>query len=163
MVCAIGIYIFLQTPVFGAHPDAAQIKSFASTRLINNGGRFVSSPLPNTAQFSSINKILVEDFDKDGHLDAVTAGNLYGSEVETPRNDASNGLFLKGDGNGSLDAISNRVSGLLASGDVKDMAVILIGNDYYIAVARNSDYLQFIKINSLPAKDDLIAQSHRQQ
>ncbi|MBO6918382.1 MAG: MBL fold metallo-hydrolase [Rhizobiaceae bacterium] len=35
IVCVIGIYIFLQTPVFGAHPDAAQIKSFASSPQFN--------------------------------------------------------------------------------------------------------------------------------
>jgi len=37
--------------------------------------------LPNLAQVSSINQILIEDFDKDSNLDIVVAGNLYGSET----------------------------------------------------------------------------------
>ena len=73
-----------------------QVKSFASIYLENNKGQFITHKLPIQAQFSSINQILVDDYDNDGNLDALIAGNLYVSEVETPRNDASHGLFLKG-------------------------------------------------------------------
>jgi len=43
--------------------------------------------LPSLAQLSSINKILKKDIDKDGFIDIVVSGNMYNSEVETPRND----------------------------------------------------------------------------
>jgi enediyne biosynthesis protein E4 len=46
----------------------------------------------------------VKDVDGDGNLDAILGGNLYNSEAETPRNDASYGLWIKGDGNGEFDA-----------------------------------------------------------
>ena len=72
-----------------------QVKSFASVYLENRSGKMVSHNLPNVAQLSSINQILVQDFDNDGNLDVLIAGNLYNSEVETPRNDASHGLFFK--------------------------------------------------------------------
>ena len=49
---------------------------------------------------SSVNSINIDDFDKDGNLDLILSGNWYVSEVETPRNDASFGVFLKGNGNG---------------------------------------------------------------
>ena len=42
-----------------------------------------------------VNQIVVKDFNNDTKLDIVIAGNLYSSEVETPRNDASNGLCFK--------------------------------------------------------------------
>ena len=140
-----------------------QVKSFASIYLQNNGGSFEIKALPNLAQISSINQILVRDFDQDEHLDVVIAGNLHSSEVETPRNDAGNGLYLKGDGKGSFELIPNHISGIFASGDVKDMALIHIGQEYYILVAKNNDYLQFIRVNPEVKQDDLIAQLPQQQ
>ncbi len=71
-----------------------QVKSFSSIYLKNQGDSFVKHELPIEAQISSINKIVVDD--NDSNLDIVAVGNLYSSEVETPRNDASNGLLLKG-------------------------------------------------------------------
>ena len=123
-----------------------QVKSFASVFLENKEGTFITHQLPIEAQFSSINQILVDDYDKDGNLDAVIAGNLYVSEVETPRNDASFGYYLKGDGKGQFKAISPSESGIFIKGDTKDMVEIKIGDQKYIIAAKNDDYLQFIKV-----------------
>lgn len=123
-----------------------QVKSFASIYLENKNGSFKIHELPIESQFSSINGILVKDFDKDGNLDAVIAGNLYNSEVETPRNDASYGLFLKGNGNGQFTSIPTAESGLYIPGDVKDLQEITIANKPYILAAKNNDYLQCIEI-----------------
>ena len=106
-----------------------QVKSFASVYLENKNGEFIVHRLPNLAQVSNINQILVNDFDNDSNLDVIIAGNLYSSEVETPRSDASNGLFLKGDGHGNFQPIIGIESGLYAPGDVKDMATISIRNE----------------------------------
>ena len=40
---------------------------------------------------------LAIDLDGDGHLDLIVAGNTFESEANTPRADAGNGLFLKGE------------------------------------------------------------------
>ncbi len=125
-----------------------QIKSFASIYLENTGNGFKVHQLPMEVQFSSINQILVEDYDKDGNLDALVAGNLYNSEVETPRNDASYGVFLKGDGNGKFQAVPVTQSGFYTSGDVKDLQQITIGNSAYILSIKNNDFIQFIKHNN---------------
>ena len=124
-----------------------QVKSFASIYLENDNGRFVVHKLPTEAQTSSINKILVDDYDKDGFLDFVVAGNLYVSEVETPRNDAGYGLFLKGNGKGVFKPVSAAESGFFVPGDVKDMATINFQGKEYIIAAKNSDYLQFVQLN----------------
>ncbi|WP_103070508.1 VCBS repeat-containing protein [Aquimarina sediminis] len=124
-----------------------QVKSFASIYIENKAGKFIIHNLPVEAQVSSIHQILVDDFDKDGNLDALMAGNLYASEVETPRNDAGHGLFLKGDGKGSFTSIPPVDSGLFIPGDVKDMTLLHTQNIKYIVAAKNNDYLQFIKIN----------------
>ncbi len=123
-----------------------QVKSFASVYLENDNGKFVVHNLPTLAQVSSINQIITDDFDKDGNLDAILAGNLYNSEVETPRNDAGIGLFLKGNGKGGFKPVRSKESGFYAPGDVKDMSLITIGAKDYIVMAKNSANLQFIEI-----------------
>lgn len=123
-----------------------QVRSFASIYLENREGEFVIHKLPNAAQLSSINQIIPRDVDQDGNLDLITAGNLYGSEVETPRNDASIGLYLKGDGKGGFSPVPARESGLYVRGDTKDLAVIRIKNADYLIAAKNDEYLQFIRI-----------------
>jgi len=123
-----------------------QVRSFASIYLENREGEFVMHKLPNAAQLSSINQIIPRDVDQDGNLDLVLAGNLYGSEVETPRNDAGIGLYLVGDGKGGFAPVAARESGLYVRGDTKDLAVIRIKNADYLIAAKNDEYLQFIRI-----------------
>ena len=123
-----------------------KVKSFASIYLENKNGKFVINKLPNLSQISSINQILIDDYNHDGNLDALVAGNLHVSEVETPRNDSGYGLLLKGDGKGGFAAVPVTESGFFTPGDVKDMATIKVENDTYIISVKNDDYLQFIKV-----------------
>ncbi len=129
-----------------------EITSFESIYLENNKGEFTAKPLPQMAQISSINKFVVEDFDKDGNLDVVLAGNLYNAEVETPRNDASFGLYLQGDGNGNFMPKRMLESGLKIVGDVRGMEVLNVDKERHILVAKNNAKLQMIKVNDgIPA------------
>ncbi|WP_109436888.1 VCBS repeat-containing protein [Aquimarina sp. AU119] len=125
-----------------------QVKSFASVYLENQGDTFVIHKLPAEAQLSSMNQILIEDFDKDGNLDAIIGGNLYASEVETPRNDAGYGLFMKGDGTGKFEPVSASKSGLMLQGDVKDLSSLNVKGTKFIIAAKNNDYVQFVKIGT---------------
>lgn len=102
------------------------------------------TPFENAAQLSSINKILVDDFDNDGRKDLILLGNLFSSEVETPRNDASYGHFLKGNGKGGFKTITAIQSGLFVKGDVKDAALITVGNKKSFLIARNNGPLALV-------------------
>jgi len=124
-----------------------QVKSFASLYLEYKDGKFIKHQLPIEAQFSPINQMIVRDFDKDGNLDIVAAGNLYASEVETPRADAGYGLFLKGNGKGCFLSVPSTESGFYTNGDVKDLITIKIRNRNYIISVKNNDFLQFIRYN----------------
>lgn len=124
-----------------------QVKSFASIYLENTKDGFSIHQLPMEAQVSSINQVLVDDYDNDGALDVLIAGNLFASEVETPRNDASYGIFLKGDNNGKFIPLTPSESGFFVPGSVKDLASMEFKGKKYIIVAKNNDYLQFVKIN----------------
>ena len=104
------------------------------------------SKLPPLTQLSSINKILKKDIDKDGYIDIVVSGNMYNSEVETPRNDASVGVYLKYTPDSGFEAVSTQKSGLFINGDVKDMEFISFNENEYIISAKNDDLIEFTKI-----------------
>ncbi|WP_350293312.1 VCBS repeat-containing protein [uncultured Croceitalea sp.] len=139
------------TEVYGTEKlDKAAIHysatTFATSYIENLGnGKFTIKELNKEAQFSAVNKIIVDDFDNDGKEDMLLGGNLYSSEIETPRNDSSIGTYLRGDGKGNFAAASNINSGLFIRGDVKDFASIKIKNSNYILVVKNNDYPQLVK------------------
>ncbi|WP_051315572.1 VCBS repeat-containing protein [Arenibacter certesii] len=119
---------------------------FQSIVLENLGkGNFRIHELPIKAQVSSINDIIIADVDSDGNLDLILAGNMYGSEVETPRNDAGIGLLLKGDGKCGFTTIPMLESGLSLPYDVKEMKSIKLGTARGIVVGINNGPLKIIK------------------
>ncbi|MCM4151073.1 hypothetical protein DHD05_05655 [Arenibacter sp. N53] len=119
---------------------------FQSIALENLGsGEFKIHDLPIEAQISSINDIIIADVDKDGALDLILAGNMYGSEVETPRNDAGIGLFLKGNGKCGFKTIPMPESGLSLPYDVKELKSIKLGADRGVLVGINDGPLKIIK------------------
>ena len=129
--------------------------NFATCYLENTGdGVFKIMPLPVPAQISSVNSIVTEDFDDDGHIDMIIAGNMFGSDPETPRNDASIGLFLKGNGSGGIKAVPACESGLNIGGDVREICQINLGKgkNPAIIVARNNSLIQIVKIGGISAK-----------
>jgi hypothetical protein len=117
---------------------------FASAVLINDNGKFIFNPFENKAQLSSVNKILIHDFNNDLKQDILLLGNLYGSEVETPRNDASYGTLLIGKGSNEFEIIPNYISNLWADGDVKDAVFINIGTKKAVLIAKNNNKLSLI-------------------
>ncbi len=122
--------------------------TFASSYVENLGnGDFKIHELPRMTQLSSINDIMVKDFNKDGHLDALVVGNLFVSEIETPRNDAGTGTLLLGDGKGSFEAIVSAQSGFFDNQDAKKMISITVKGSEYVMVADNNGPLQFFKVN----------------
>lgn len=137
--------------IYGADLEKAlnlKAHTFASYYVENiENETFKLHQLPQLAQVSSINSILAEDFDHDGIKDLIVSGNLYSSEIETPRNDAGVGLFLKGKRDGSFKAITGNESGFFVPHDAKDMKKIKIRNKQSILVGNNNHYLQVIQYN----------------
>ena len=124
-------------------------KTFASSYVENLGnGNFKLSSLPFQAQLSNINDILVDDFNEDGNLDFVTIGNLFVSEIETPRNDAGNGLLMYGNGNGSFEVSTVQQSGFFANKDAKKIVIISNQMERKLLVSNNDDKLQCFTITN---------------
>jgi len=121
--------------------DVAIFKSecFESSYIENKGnGQFVKRALPVEAQVAPIFALLTNDYNGDGDLDVLVAGNSYGTEPSTGRYDALTGLLLAGDGKGNFHTLQSSNTGFKADADVKSLAeiststrtrLILVGNN----------------------------------
>ena len=119
---------------------------FASEVALNKGdGTFALHQLPVEAQFAPVYASVAEDFDGDGHLDLLLAGNFYGATPVRGRYDASYGLLLRGSGDGRFTAADMEESKLLIDGQVRRMRELRVaGGDQLIVVARNDTTLQVL-------------------
>ena len=129
----------------GFHLEA---KMFASSYMENQGnGRFSIRPLPVEAQFSTVQGIVVQDFDGDRNLDLLIAGNFHVSEVETGRADAGIGLLLNGDGHGNFSPVHVSTSGFMADRDVRDLALARSADGpSHVLVGNNNDRMQVFRL-----------------
>lgn len=129
-----------------------EAREFHSVILWNEGnGSWDVQQLPNRAQTAPINRIAVRDVNKDGQADILLAGNMYQTEVETPRYDAGIGLVLLGKGDRKFQAIGPKESGFFTPGDVKDFELITWGTtqEEAVLVTNNANRLQLF----LPNRD----------
>jgi hypothetical protein len=125
-----------------------QANYFSSCYLKNTGnGQFEKVELPNEAQLSPINGMVIGDFNRDGFTDILAAGNMYAVEVVTPRFDGGVGVFLKGDGRGAFTVVPAAESGFFASGDVKSLCMLPMGQEkeMLILAGNNNGRLQAFK------------------
>ena len=124
------------------------ITDFSSGYLENKGGgNFRFYTLPEMAQLAPINDIQIMDVNNDGNPDIVLVGNLYSSEVETPRADAGIGLLLIGNGDGSFEVISMAESGLIVNHDSRRSALLNINNQQTIAISNNNGPIRFFQLS----------------
>lgn len=80
--------------------------------------------LPWQAQVSPIYGIIAKDLDEDGHTDLLLGGNLYGLKPEVGRMDASDGVFLKGNGSRNFQYLSPEQSGIRLDGEIRDLTLL---------------------------------------
>jgi hypothetical protein len=97
-----------------------------SSSLIRNDGqgKFSIHALPQEAQFSMLNGMVLEDFNGDGNLDLLLNGNDFGTEVPFGRYDALNGLVLLGLGDGNFKPLSIAESGIYIPGNGKGLSML---------------------------------------
>ena len=135
--------------VYGSKIDDAyerEVNDFKSIVLINNPSGFEIKPLPIEAQEFPILTSIEMDVNQDGVKDILIAGNIYQTEVETPRLDSGSGLVLLANATGNYQAMSLNKSGLNVTGDVKSLVRITLENDTQILIAgKNQGLLQIIK------------------
>ncbi len=130
--------------IFGANVLAAA-QCLTATEF--RSGLFLSQPdgtyrftaLPRRAQIAPIHGLAAEDFDGDGHADLYAVQNSHAPVPSIGRFHGGLSQLLKGDGRGSLTIIPPAESGLIVSGDARNVAAVDLNRDGWadLLVTRN--------------------------
>ncbi|MHA8098356.1 VCBS repeat-containing protein [Aquirufa aurantiipilula] len=126
-----------------------QITNTLSSFMINDGkGNFTLVEMPVEAQFSPIKAIETGDFNQDGKMDILLAGNFFDTLPEWGRFDANYGLLLVGKGQGKFDVMKSKDSGFKTLGQVRNMAKIKSAKQGILLVlAKNNEAAQLFQWN----------------
>ena len=117
-----------------------QIDSFTSFLLLNTGeGGFRPLPLPVAAQMIPLFDLISMDIDGDQLEDLILAGNIYETEVETPRLDAISGTVLLSQGDGTYTPLPHSRSGLYLRGNIKSLMAYREGGAFWLLAGSNDD------------------------
>lgn len=108
---------------------SSEATEFNSILLLNKGeGKFDKIVLPIEAQVFPVLDILAIDINGDKYDDLILSGNIYETEVETPRLDAISGLVLLSNQENNYDPLPYWQSGLYLTGNVKSADIVKTGN-----------------------------------
>ena len=105
----------------------------------NKNGKFIQHDLPIQANYTPVNAILLDDFNKDGNMDILLGGNVDQVRIKIGKIDASYGVLLTGNGKGSFQYVPQLQSGLNLKGCVKDFLKINTGNKSSKVIAAIND------------------------
>jgi len=125
-----------------------EVNEFKHTVFINNSGNsFSSKALPNYSQISVLQSANVLDINNNGKMDLIVGGNLFGTDTELGRYDASIGAVLLGDGQGNFEVVPPVESGFIAPGNIRHIVPINIQGQKHFWVVRNDDKSSLLKLN----------------
>lgn len=129
--------------------DALKLNIYEMQSCIfrNEGNfQFKTIPLPIEVQFSTVNSILLQDFNGDKIEDLLIGGNFYDCNIQMGRYDASYGSLLVNDGKGNFKLVPNRETNLNLIGQIRAMRFLKFGNEKFILAARNKATVQILKV-----------------
>lgn len=122
-----------------------KVHSFTSIILKNSGnGQFEIQELPNEAQFSPTLSLEVADINNDGYLDILGVGNVFDSEVETIRYDASKGYVLLGNKEGNFNFMND--TSYYNNKETKAIKKIIINGTLHFVTLNKNESLNIMKI-----------------
>ena len=125
-----------------------------SVYLENSGGQFVVHTLPNPAQFAPVHAMTLLDYNKDGKMDIILAGNQSSIRIRMGVIDANFGQLYTGDGQGNFTYVDQPSSGLRLTGDTKSLQVISSKGDLYLLVGTNNVGVTSYKIHAPASRND---------
>ena len=89
--------------------------------LSNADGQYELGQLPLEAQYAPVHAIEVQDFDGDGRLDLLLAGNNNRTSLKLGRFDANYGQVFRGLGDARFEYVPQYESGLQIKGEVREI------------------------------------------
>ena len=126
--------------------------------LINDGqAHFTFRALPAAAQVSPCFGAALTDVDGDGLVDLYVVQNFYGPQRETGRMDGGLSMLLRGNGDGSFEAIWPNRSGLVVPEDAKSLAITDLNGDGWpdFVIGVNDGPVQFYENQGTSGNNNL--------
>jgi len=93
-------------------------------------------------------KSVFYDINDDGYEDCIVGGNIFDTEVETPRLDGVSGVVLISNKKDGYTALNYEESGLYLTKDTKDMAIMNFGKTPLLISANNNNSLNTYKFRA---------------
>ncbi|HJW30838.1 MAG TPA: VCBS repeat-containing protein, partial [Saprospiraceae bacterium] len=128
--------IFTKDQLSGA--TTLKVYTLRTTLFKNNSKKLVAMELPYEVQLAPVYDFLVRDFNGDGKLDILMAGNYSYAETETGEFDAGNGTLLEQKQDGTLEYVLNRDHGFWAQREVRELLPIHLADGYEAVLTANN-------------------------
>jgi enediyne biosynthesis protein E4 len=137
--------------IFSAE-DLKTAKTITATKLEsvyleNNQGKFEVHALPSEIQFSPVYAMTVVDYNHDGNMDLVVAGNQTAIRIRVGIIDANFGQLFQGDGKGNFTYVPQPLSGLNSTGDAKSLQLINIKDSPHLLIGISNVGVKTYKLN----------------
>ena len=117
-----------------------EVSDLETVLYLNDGsGIFTKSPLPREAQFSPVYAIHFGDYNEDGKIDFVLAGNQHKAKPETGIYAASYGQLFLGEGAGRFRYTYPDESGISTTGDVRRLLEVNTEAGPLLLFMKNND------------------------
>jgi hypothetical protein len=110
---------------------------FETSYFENNKGSFQLKRLPVEANLFPVYAMESDDFDKDGHMDILLAGNIDEARIRIGKMDAGYGTILKGNGKGEFTYVPQLQSGLSVKNCTRDIVKMKSANKNMILFSVN--------------------------
>ena len=144
--------VFSKSDLKDAHRLTAT--TLQTTYLENTPGRFVDRAMPGPAQFSPVYAMATLDYNADGNLDVVLAGNQSAIRIRMGVIDANFGQLYAGDGKGNFSYVPQGASGLRLTGDTKSLQVIRSNGAVLLMVGTNNVGVTTYRLNKTGVIND---------
>lgn len=124
-----------------------EVTELRSVMFLNNASGFEKTPLPQAVQFYPVQSTYITEFNGNGRMDLVTAGNFFNANIQRGRYDAGYGSLLLNEGEGKLSEYSNSHMNWYLEGEIRQLEGIRIGNSEVLITAENNGAVRFFRIN----------------
>ncbi len=115
---------------------------------MNKGdGKFEQHYLPIETQSIPNLSYSFFDLNQDGFEDVIVGGNIYNTEVETPRLDSFSGIVMMSNHTNGYNIISTDKTGLKINGNIKDLQLVKTKNNTILFATENNGPLQSFYLN----------------
>ena len=143
--------------------DATDLRTVLFRNSYKTGANphFLLEPLPIEAQFSPTYALTAVDVNQDGLLDLITGGNREPNRVRLGKEDANLGQLFLNQGKGHFAYVPMTQSGLLWTGDVRDLVTMHVAGRTELLVGITGQPVRTFSLNNSNPRITYSAVAHK--